>query len=204
MQAPPKLEPVRLKVFGVLQIVFGSLWILWFLVGSIVLLGFSLGMDALMSLPMEQLEGAERAQAKGILDSLEAFLSDLFLTWWVFLIGAGIVGVLMLVAGIQLCQKKRRCLSKHNAYVWTEVGYRVIYLVLFFSLVIPAINTLEESVAGVIGVDPLTSPEIQMMQNMAQAAGTVIFELLLLIYPILSYCMLNKPLVRNYLAEHGK
>lgn len=209
MQAPPVLEPKSIKIFGIIHIVFGGLGLLMLLFSIVTLIGIpfllSWGTETLAKEANPGDPGTEAVLK--MLEAMKTLLADLTIPNWVQVITSIVVAFLILLAGIALVKKRKGALAKSNRYVWCSIGAKVINLALFFAIGMAANNKYQEAVAGLSGATTgARGPgglDMTQLQSMISSGGAVLTIALSLIYPILTYVMLNKANVKEYLACQG-
>ncbi len=189
----PNPEPKRIKVFGVMHIVFGALGflhVLWGLV-SVVFPGIQESMMTLSS------AGAP----EGMYELQMDLVKKLAPYTWISLLLIVVVAGLMMRAGIGLVKQKRGAVGASNLYAWVSLATKLVMLLLFFAVVQPAYDALFE------GMIDSTAPQAKAMLGMMRiltAATGVLGPVLMSIYPILALVMLNKPVVKNYFSGLGR
>lgn len=186
---PPPLEPKRIKVFGVLHIVFGSLGLLQVLM-NLAMMPFQEKLMTMSAGGSEDLAGLQLA----IADKLKPY------TWIAMGLGVIVAGMI-LRAGIGLVTKKKNSLAASNQYAWVSIGVKLLSLVLFVVLVLPAYNEMFESM--VVPSAP-GGGNILMVMKVSASIGGIVGPVLMCVYPILALVMLNKPLVKDFLAAQSR
>jgi hypothetical protein len=185
MAAPPVLEPKRLKVFGVLHIVLGALGLVFTVLGLVMKqVAEKFGSDD----PPEMFDQFQTdfSEAAGTFELVSTVL------------GVG-VAVLMIVAGISLVRRRKNCLRLNSLYGWSSIASKVLTIVLFVMLA-PALNEVADKY--------LTDapPDVKTLIN-AFKIGFMLMALLgsvlTAIYPMLALILLNKPVVKDFVAQHG-
>lgn len=191
MQAPPILEPTRLKVFGILHIIFASLGLLF---AAISLLGAA--SNRAFDQQMKGLEG----HPEQVLQAMEKINDAQFTHSLVTSIIALIVALLCLFAGIALVRKARNCVKLSNVYVFASFGAKVISVILFFTVLNPAITSILDGIEA-------PNDDVKLLFQTLKVGVVVlalIVPILFAIYPFITVIMLNKPIVKDFLAQHGK
>lgn len=186
----PFLPPARIKVFGILHIVFagiGFLSALW----NLAKLYFKEPLQNFASL------GGPRMARNPVEEMQEAMLRVTeFYTSASIVIGV-LLSALMLVAGIALVRHHRSALRWSNAYAWSSIGIKLASLAYCMIVLLPVVNAeLDKLVAGSAGG---SSPE-QVLIRYLVSAVFVILPLVSCVYPVLTLVMLNKPAVRAALG----
>lgn len=188
----PNLEPKRIKVFGVMHIVFGGMGLLQLLFGVLM---------AVSGLQEKLLKLSSAASPPGTfelqMEMTERLQTYTWISWGIMCI----LGVLLLKAGIGLVRKKKESVAASNLYAWTSIGMKVVMLILFFTMALPAFNEMFESLvdSSVAG-----GKATLMTMRISSAVGGVLGPVLGAIYPILALVMLNKPVVRDFFKVQGQ
>ncbi|NNC89962.1 MAG: hypothetical protein HKN82_16010 [Akkermansiaceae bacterium] len=184
------IEPKRIVVFGVMHIVFGVLGLLQ-TVGGLVMLPF---MDKILRLgAVDELE--EYYQA------VEEITAKMQVVSYCGLAFSGILGIVLLFAGIGLVKRKARAVKLSNIYAWLSIGMKCVAVILFFVVTKPALDSV---------LDPLMTDADAMIktqltiQRVSHTVGGVLTPPLMMLYPIIALVMLNRPMVKDYLASRGR
>ena len=209
--SPGDLEPGRIRVFGIMHIVFGALGLL----GGSFFVAMLLVVDPLVlwfqdlvesELPSGSAVPPEAEMMIGAFDALRILMKELALLNWIHALTSLVVAVLILVAGIRLVKKRRNAVQSSNLYSWASVGWRLVYLVLFLTTGVQAMRRYHAKIEELTGAASASAPgSLNMMelQEVFGAATTVLSTFVALVYPILALVMLNKPLVKGYLDKNG-
>lgn len=194
-QGIPVSPPTRIKVFGILHIVFAGIGILVAL-GQSAMLMFkdqirSFGASGGVSTAQErQLEVQRRIEEATGAYNLP-FIGMEFL----------LCGV-MLVAGILLVKHRRNALKWSNGYAWFSITCKLATIALYLGVILPAVNAEFDQMLGANGAARADKTAQAMLTGMkiAMSAAGVLSPLIASIYPILALAMLNKPSVRTALG----
>ena len=209
--SPGDLEPGRIRVFGIMHIVFGALGLL----GGSFFVAMLLVVDPLVlwfqdlvesELPSGSAVPPEAEMMIGAFDALRILMKELALLNWIHALTSLVVAVLILVAGIRLVKKRRNAVQSSNLYSWASVGRRLIYLVLFLTTGVQAMRRYHAKIEELTGAASASAPgslNMMQLQEVFGAATTVLSTFVALVYPILALVMLNKPLVKGYLDKNG-
>jgi hypothetical protein len=190
MAAPPVFEPKRLKVFGVMHLVFGGLG---FLMVALNLVGLLLK-GVIEKATSAQGQPGEMVEFQKRINESTAVAS------WVGVVLGARVAVLILMAGLALVRRKKNSLKASNLYAWVSIGAKVVSLVLFVVIVAPAINGAMDDLTREVPADVKTMMSAVKVGTIASGfVGPVIMA----IYPMLALILLNKPLVKDFLSQHG-
>lgn len=213
MGAPPVLEPKRLKVFGVIHIVFGALGLISTM-GSLLMLaliqpilGWVVNFATDSTTPSDPASKAAQEAVVATVEAMKTMFSEMALANWVQTIAGGIVAFLILLAGIALVKKRKTSLASSNRYVWCSIGAKILNLILFLAIGMGATKRYYEAIDSLSGAAAAPGPggmDMMQFQQMFASGGTVVSLALALIYPILALVMLNKPLVKDYLSQYGR
>ena len=206
--SPADIEPGRIRVFGIIHIIFGSLGLLNGLLGIVILLAASPVLDFFGGVLGEELGKDEKVFVDGLIDAFRTYLSDLALSNWANVVFSLGVSILILGAGIALVKKRKAACEKSNRYVWCSIGAKAVQFILFLSFGLAAERKLNEAVESITPTGPAggasaggVTPD-QLGEMFSLGAGLVGI-CLALVYPILTYVMLNKPQVKEFLARNG-
>lgn len=180
------LEPKRLKVLGIMNIIFASIGFFLVLFGLI---------GAFANSSPAGLEDAPEVLA-AVKEIEEAQFAHSIITTFLSLV----VAILCLLSGIALVRQAQNCIKLANFYVMASLGAKVIGLILFFVVVNPSITRILDSVES--PTDEVATI-IQFMKGAIVVAG-IVFPLLFAVYPIIVWVMLNKPDIKNFVVQHGK
>ncbi|MEC9056080.1 MAG: hypothetical protein VX633_12270, partial [Verrucomicrobiota bacterium] len=176
--------------------------------GIVILLGASPLLDFFGRALGEELSSDEKVFVDGLIDAFRTYLSDLALSNWANVVFSLGVSILILGAGIALVKKRKAACEKSNRYVWCSIVAKGVQLILFLSFGLAAERKLNETVESITNAGPARgasaggiSPD-QLGEMFSLGAGLVGI-CLALVYPILTYVMLNKPQVKEFLARNG-
>ncbi|MFP6898740.1 MAG: hypothetical protein VCA38_19260 [Roseibacillus sp.] len=204
------LEPARLKVFGIIHIVFGALGLIGGLFSFVIVLGVNPLLNWLIEFVQAEMEGGPADPgAEALTTSLEAMktlMSDLALLNWIKTITALIVAVLILRAGLRLVKKRKTCVASSNVYSICSIGARLLYLGIFLVTGTAAMKRYYEALENVPGMGSASLPggmDMSQLQQIFGVGGTVVGSVMALIYPVLALVMLSKPVVKDYLEKAG-
>jgi len=209
--SPGDLEPGRIRVFGIMHIVFGALGLL----GGSFFVAMLLVVDPLVlwfqdlvesELPSGSAVPPEAEMMIGAFDALRILMKELALLNWIHAVTSLVVAVLILVAGIRLVKKRRNAVQSSNLYSWASVARRLIYLVLFLTTGVQAMRRYHGKIEELTGAASASAPgnlNMMQLQEVFGVATTVSSTFVALVYPILALVMLNKPLVKGYLDKNG-
>ena len=191
MGAPPIFEPKRIKIFGIIHIVFGGMGLLRSVFG-VIMMFFQEWFTRLTS--------EAQGQSEELVELQIQMQRDLAPFSWISL-GVGIVvSILVLRAGLALVRRRKTALKSSNTYVWASIFAKALGFVLFFVVVGPILNQTFEGL-----IDPSISGATTVINTMkitTMVAGVVI-PLVAAIYPVMTLIMLNKPDVKEFLNQQG-
>ncbi|MDB6078677.1 MAG: hypothetical protein JWO82_2424 [Akkermansiaceae bacterium] len=168
---PPGQKPGAIQVFGILDLVFCAFSIL----------GALLGLIGAMS-------STFLVSASQKIDAPPGWIP---LTTSVI---SGVVGVLLLLAGIQLLQSRKHAIRWSNRYAWFAIAGKLVSIVLNVLFYLPMAQKTMSS------VDANMRQPIQV----GMSIGVVLGGLATMIYPTLCLVLLNRPQVKDWLAAHGR
>lgn len=206
MDQLPVYQPKSPKVFGILHIIFGVLGIFGLLWGFIWLIFYEPFLNWMAELLAEATSSAGGAGAATTPDLSEMMnlIIDLqketAIANWINMILSLVVTVLIFRAGIKLVRYKRDSLKASNAYAWASLGAKVLGIVLFLTVMAGPTARYNERMNELAGADAGSSP----MEQMAATGGSLLSFIFSMIYPLLALVLLNKPVVKEYLAKLGK
>lgn len=205
MDQLPVYQPKSPKVFGILHIIFGVLGIFGLLWGFIWLIFYEAFLNWVAGLLQEATSagGAGAATSPDLSEMMGLIIQlqkETALANWVNMILSLVVTILIFRAGIQLVRYKRGSLKASNAYAWASLGAKVLGIVLFLTVMSGPTARYNEAMNELAGADAGSSP----MEQMAATGGSLLSFIFSMIYPILALVLLNKPVVKDYLAKHGK
>jgi hypothetical protein len=186
----PNPEPKRIKVFGVLHLVFAGLGLL----GLVMALVMPLLMKTLLGLVGSGPGGLDRYTEINL--ELTAMLTAPTSLAGALTIVLGLVMVpILFLAGLGLVKRRRQGLIWSNRYCWLALGLIVVNLVLFFALRKPMIEEFLEPYLA--EGDAVLNAQLEALK-VSQVVSGVLSPFLSAIYPIIALIMLNKPIVKNY------
>ena len=175
-------EPPAVKVFGILHLVFAGFGLLgagWGLFVALV------GNPFLKFSPADQLDAQIAMQTK---------ISPVTITSGILSL---LVAIPMIIAGLQLLQKRRNGLKWSNTYAWSSLGAKLINLVLAVTLMIPA---MQEMTQGMLANSKAPAAVSGMMSRF-MAVGAIGGVVVSCVYPILTLALLNRPATKAWLAS---
>ena len=184
---PPALlgEPPAVRVFGILHLVFAGFGLIgagWGLFVALV------GNPFLKFGPASQMDAQIAMQSK---------ISPVTITSGILSL---LVAVPMIIAGIQLLQKRRNGLKWSNTYAWSSLGAKLINLVLAVTIMIPA---MQEMTQGMLASSKAPAAVSGMMSGF-MAVGAIGGVVVSCVYPILALALLNRPATQAWFATLTK
>lgn len=182
---PPPLSrpPGQIKVLAILHLVFGGIGLLMVAFGIVMQL---LSSSLLKSSGAAQDPAIEMQRAMGQVGQVHQYLSY----------GVSVVlSILLIIAGLTLLKSKLSGLKWSNVYAWLSIGSKIALGVLFFTMVLPAVNAAMEGVLGGAKADE-TAVSVAKMTMVASGVLTPLFSC---IYPVLVLILLNREPVRRSL-----
>jgi cytochrome bd-type quinol oxidase subunit 2 len=190
-QPPPVIAPEymrppgSIKVFGVIHLVFAAYGVCTGIFGilSTLFMGKIMNMTQMGS----QAAPAEVAKLTSMMDDLKPYQ----------LIQAGftiILAVMLLLAGLSLLKMRDKGRVQSNAYAWTSIVFKLIYLAINIAIIIPLTKAMT------LGDMPPEAGEFGNSINLMMTIMPIISILATLTYPIVALIMLNTRAVRNFLA----
>jgi uncharacterized membrane protein YhaH (DUF805 family) len=194
-QPPPSsaadVEPGRIKVFGIIHIIFGALGVMN-MVGGIVWLVFQ-----------EQIMGFSNAgEPEELIAAQEKMYRDLAPTSWISIVISLIVSVLILRAGIALVKRRQSSVKLSNTYALASLVAKAVGALLFFVMVMPVVSGALDTMLGESIPAPDVKAVLAFIKGFMVLAG-VLGPLMGAIYPLCSILMLNKPQVKEFLERNG-
>ena len=188
------IEPGRIKVFGVIHIVFGSL-------GLMNVVGM-IGMEIFRE-PFIRLTG--RGSSEEWIAVQVQMYRDLSPSTWISIVISLIVSALILQAGIALVRRRQSSVGASNTYALASLIAKGASVLLFYVMVMPVMSRhleplLNESIPG---SDPADLAPVLAGIKIAMVVAGVLAPLLGAIYPLCTLVMLNKPQVKEFLAKNG-
>jgi len=202
---PPPLEPKSIKVFGVLNLVFGCLGAFSAAAGLAVLVC----LDPLMGWIIGMIEnGGTAAAAPGeeaarLFRAMRTMMSEMAPANWINTIGTMLLSVLILVSGAKLLKRRRNAVTASNFYACSSLAFKVLGVVLYFTVVHEALTAYYEATAGLTPAGPAGGAAMLQAQKVVGAASSLAGYALAAVYPVLVLVFLNKPGVRHYLSRQG-
>lgn len=191
LQEPPVFAPKRIQVFGILHIVFASL--------GLFLTVFSLAGSEIEK-SMSGSPPNPGSEAEKVAQAIERAMQSETAYMWISS-GFGIaVAALCLMAGIALVRKKRNALMLSNTYVWVSLLSKGALIVFY-------LTSVHTGLMGQLDGIETTTDEAEMVlkfSKMVLALAFVGAPVLGAIYPLITLNMLNKPIARNFLVQHGQ
>lgn len=192
--AVPILEPKSIKVFGILHLVFGIIGVLGLIWGVINLF---VG-DALAKM---QAAGDEQ-----LYELQKGMQEELKVPTIISLVLSVVVTSLILRAAFKLLKARKDAVQASTQYSLASIATKGIGLILALTYTIPTLNRyfdqLTEELGGGAGGSSATT--VMEMTKVSTATMGVISPILMCIYPILSWVLLKKKPVTDYLAQQGK
>ena len=188
----PNPEPKRIKVFGVLHIVFGALGLL----GLVAVLVMSAAQEALMKLATSGGSGMDEYTRISL--EVTKKLNSMSLVGAVF---GAILAVLLLISGISLVKIRAKGVVWSNRYAWASIALKFVALLLFFLVTKPMLDGILDPYMA--EADGVLKTQLSMLK-WSQAIGGVLSPFLMAIYPILALILLNRPVVKNFFAARGE
>lgn len=188
---PPNLEPKRIKVFGVMHIVFGGLGLLMSL-ASLVMMQF----QKLIIEKTQTAPGMEEYNRVSIeLTEKMAPMSYIGILFTV------ILGSLLLVAGINLVKSRAKGLKFSNMYAYASLALKFVGVILFFVMTKPLVEELIDPL--IANADNLMKTQLNILKYTQLAVG-VLTPVVGAIYPILALVLLNRPIVKRFFEQQGQ
>ena len=182
----PNFEPKRVKVFGVMHIVFGGLGF-----------GQVLGNLAMTPFQKQIMSFSSMGSPDEVMEAQLVMMEKLKPFTWISIVITLILASLIMRAGLRLVKKKPGALPASNLYAWCSIGAKAILLILFFVMVQPIYNEMFESM-----FDDTTpgADEALLVMRIATSVGGILGPLVTMVYPILALTMLNKKIVKDYFS----
>ncbi len=205
------VEPGRIKVFGIIHIIFGGLGLVGSAFGVVALLALNPVLSWMeemirQDIPSGDVAGEEVVAVLESFGAMRTLLNDLALLNWVSSVTGLAVAVLILWAGIRLVKRRKDAVRCSNIYTWASIVKGLLHIGLYLVTGPAAMRGYYgklESIAGGSGAPTPGGMNLMQFQEVIGMASTVIGAVLALIYPILAFAMLNKTLVKDFLARNG-
>ncbi len=189
--SPGNPEPGRIRVFGIIHLVFGGLGVISAL-GGILWLVFQ-----------EEIMGVTNTGEPPELVAVQEKLHrDVASHSWISIVFSLIVSILILRAGIALMKRRRSSVRLSNTYAFASLVAKVVGVFLFFVMVVPVVSGALETMLGESIPDPDAQAVLAGIKILMVVAG-VLFPLMGAIYPLCTILMLNKAQVREFLEKNG-
>jgi hypothetical protein len=198
MPPEPVVPPGALKVFGIMHIVFGALG----LIGAVFTL-----ISQLASRKILEAVGASMGEDEGaeFIQLVTDFSKRLNTVTYFDFAARLVLSVLILIAGIALVKMAKGAVQKSNLYAWLSIGLKGLMVILAVVLVGPATAEFYEEMNKIQSAAGTAAPAGMLaMQKTMGVAMQVVSPIIAMIYPILALVLLNRPAVKEYLAQHGK
>ena len=211
-QPPPSsvadIEPGRIKVFGIIHIIFGALGLLGALSTVVMLLLVNPVLLWFEDLIKQEVppEGAADPAVVALIDyigSMRTLMSDLSVLYWVSGVTGLVVAVLILRAGMRLVRKRRDAVACSNGYTYASIAKWVLYLGLYLVTAPAAMRRYYEAMEDMMAAGGAAPPGMMQLQEAIGTVSSVLTAVLAMVYPVLAYVMLNKPMVKEFLARNG-
>ncbi len=187
---PPVLEPKSLKTFGVLHLVFGIIGVIGILWG-IVSLFLGNFMASLQSSGDEALFELQ----KGLNESL-------LLTNVIGLIFSIVVTFFILRASFKLLKGKKDGAKASITYALVSIVFKGLTIIVSLAITVPTMNKYFSKIRDLNGGSS-TDSFIEVMKT-TTSVSSVVMPILMCTYPILSWVMLRRKPVKDYLEQFGK
>lgn len=200
----PVIEPAAIKVFGIIHIVFAGLGVLMAIFSFVSLL-MQEALARFMNVTTPTAGAADEEVVQKVQELMATMQKDLMLPTIVSILFTMILAVLLLLAGIALVRKRKKAVSISNLYAMASIAFKVIGVVLFFTITKAAQERFYESYTAFL--EEAGSPGAAGLTNAMNVTGAVtgiLTPVLMMIYPIIALVMLNRPSVREFLAQYGK
>ncbi len=179
-------DPPAVKVFGILHLVFAGLGLLGAVWGLFIAV---VGNPFLKFSPAGPEMDAQLA--------LQAKINPMTITSGILSL---LVAVPMIIAGIQLLQKRKSALKWSNTYAWSSLGAKLINLVLAVTIMVPA---MQEMTQGILAKSPAPAAVSGIMSGF-MAVGAIGGVVVSAVYPILTLFLLNRPATKAWFASLAK
>ncbi len=204
---PPVVEPKSIKVFGVLNIVFGSLGAVFALMGIVVLIFLDPLLELLIGV-IEQNVPARPGPAAGdpavVFEAMRTMMNEMMLANWINYFGAALLAVLILVSGAKLLKRRRDAVGAANLYAWTSLGFKLLGVLLYLTVIHGALMDYYDTTMSVSGrAMPAGGAAMLRFQKVMAVLSSLTGYALAAVYPVLVLVFLNKPAVRDFLARRG-
>jgi hypothetical protein len=187
--APPVLEPKRIRVFGIIHIVFGGMGLLHSVFGA-----------AMMFAQEWFTRLTTQGQPEELIELQLRIQKEMAVSSWISLAIGVVVSILILRAGIGLVRRKKAGLRAANTYAWVSLAAKVVTIIIFFLLVNPLLIRIFDEM-----IDPsdATARTVLGAMKVTTTVAGMITPVIAAIYPLVSLVMLNKQEVKDYLELHG-
>ena len=185
---PPAMlgEPPAVKVFGILHLVFAGIGLIGAVWGLFI---------AVVGNPFLKFSAAGPEMDAQI--AMQAKINPMTITSGILSL---IVAVPMIIAGIQLLQKRKGGLKWSNTYAWSSLGAKVINLILTVTIMVPA---MQEMTQGMLAKSPAPAAFSGIMSGF-MAVGAIGGIVVSCVYPILTLVLLNRPATKAWFASLTK
>ena len=183
------VERGRIKVFGIIHIIFGGL-------GLMNVIG-GIGMQILQE-PFIRL--TNQGESEEMVALQMQMYREMALTTWISTVISVIVAVLVLRAGIALVKRRQSAVKASNVYVVASLVAKAAGVLLFCMVVMPVASGAMDSMLDESIPDVKT---ILAVIKVTMAVAGVLAPLLGAVYPLCALVMLNKPQVKEFLAKNG-
>jgi len=176
------------KVFGILHLVFGGIGLVMYLFG-LVMMVFR---NRLQEMQFASYPEEIREQMKEAMQPMYATQS------WdvVSSVGSLILAVFLLVAGFHLVKYRRKGLKVSNVYSVLSILHKLFAVAVVVFIKMPMMEEVRESLENIHGGS--SAAMAAAMGPFAMIMG-VLMVVLMMVYPVLSYIMLNKKQVKDSL-----
>lgn len=179
----PSRPPAQIRVLAILHLVFGGIG----LIGTAFGLVMQVFSKSILAGSGEAGPEVKMQQAMAAAGQTHQYLSAGF---------SVLLAILLLVAGVGLLKNKLTGLKVSNVYAWISIASKVALGVLFFTHVLPALNT---AIEGMLGSAAKADQGVLSIAKMTMVVSGVVTPLVSCIYPILVLVLLNRESVRKHL-----
>lgn len=191
-QGIPTPPPTRIKVFGILHIVFAGIGML----GGLFQAGMLMFKSQIESWTNAGNSGVAADRQLEFQRAIEAASEPYNIPTIVL---SFLLAAVMLVAGIALVRQSRSALKWSNGYAWSSIALKLATIALYLIVLLPAMNAQFDAMVGSSGMGKQETMVLNGMKIGMAVAG-VVGPLMYCIYPILALVMLNKPVVKAALG----